>query len=111
MKSFFEPHEVFRYGGDEFIIVSLEKITDERLEAFKERIRKIKMLENFDFSYGVATYPIKTKLEDLVHAASEEMKLQKQLKKNVKKTWNSKSFFWYYRLFEYFSLYLYHKYV
>ena len=85
MKSFFEPHEVFRYGGDEFIIVSLEKVTDERLESFKQRIRKIKMLENFDFSYGVATYPIKSKLEELVHAASEEMKLQKKSKKDLKK--------------------------
>lgn len=85
MKSFFDPHEVFRYGGDEFIIVSLEKITDDKLEAFKKRIRKINMLENFDFSYGVSTYPIKTKLEDLVHTASEEMKRQKKSKKTLKK--------------------------
>lgn len=81
MKTHFDPHEVFRYGGDEFIIVSLEKITDEQIEVFKQRIRKISMLENFDFSYGVSTYPLQEKLQDLVHKASEEMKIQKRSKK------------------------------
>lgn len=81
VKSYFHPHKVFRYGGDEFIIVSLEKITDEYIEGFKEEIRKIKMLESFDLSYGISTFPIKTRLEELVHAASEEMKMQKADKK------------------------------
>lgn len=85
MKSYFHPHKVFRYGGDEFIIMSLEKVTDEYIEGFKQEIRKIKMLESFDLSYGIATFPIKIKLEELVHAASEEMKQQKANKKQMKK--------------------------
>lgn len=85
MKNYFQPHKVFRYGGDEFIIISLEKITDEYIEGFKKEIRKIKMLEKFDLSYGVSTFPIKIKLEDLVHAASEAMKKQKANKKQMKK--------------------------
>ncbi|MGI6359703.1 MAG: GGDEF domain-containing protein [Acholeplasmatales bacterium] len=84
MKSYFHPNKVFRYGGDEFIIVSLEKATDEYIEGFKKEIRKIKMLENFDLSYGISTFPIMIKLEDLVHAASEAMKEQKASKKNKK---------------------------
>ncbi len=84
MKTYFQPHKVFRYGGDEFIIISLEKITDEYIEGFKEEIRKIKMLEGFDLSYGIATFPIKTRLEELVHAASEAMKTQKASKKTNK---------------------------
>lgn len=83
MKSHFTPNEVYRYGGDEFIILLKEEKDFSRIiKEFKEQIQKIQMLTDFDFSYGVAHFPNNgIKLPDLVSYASEKMKSQKNKKK------------------------------
>ena len=84
MKSHFIPNEVYRYGGDEFIILlKEEKDLTKIIKDFKEKIQKIQMLTDFDFSYGIAYFPNNAiKLPDLVSYASEKMKMQKSNKKN-----------------------------
>lgn len=84
MKSHFIPNEVYRYGGDEFIILlKEERDLTKIIKDFKKQIQKIQILTDFDFSYGVAYFPNNgLKLPDLVSYASEKMKRQKNNKKN-----------------------------
>lgn len=83
MRSHFHPNEVYRYGGDEFIILIKDDVEFVRsVNAFKDKIHKIQTLVDFDFSYGIGRYPSNgVKLPDLVSYASELMKKQKMSKK------------------------------
>lgn len=79
------PNKVFRYGGDEFIILFYEEVNiSEEMTFFRDKIRKIQLLEKFDFSYGVSSYPKRASLEQLIAEASNKMKLHKKRKTNLK---------------------------
>lgn len=83
MKSHFKPHGVYRYGGDEFIVLA-DKSVDikDLMKSFREKIRNISFLKDFDYSYGVVSYPNEgTTLDELVNKASEIMKQHKKTKK------------------------------
>ncbi len=76
------PNKAFRYGGDEFIILFYEETEiDVEMANYKEKITKIQLLEDFDFSYGVSSYPKAKSLDELIIDASNKMKLHKSSKK------------------------------
>lgn len=76
------PNKVFRYGGDEFIILFYEQTDiEEEMKEFKNKITKIQLLEDFNFSYGISSYPKAKSLDELIIDASNKMKLHKNTKK------------------------------
>lgn len=76
------PNKVFRYGGDEFIILFYEQANiEEEMALFKTKITKIQLLDNFDFSFGVSSYPKASSLDQLITEASNKMKQHKKTKK------------------------------
>lgn len=82
MEEHYYPNKVFRYGGDEFIILFYEETNiDEEMDLFKQKIRKIQLLEDFDFSYGISNFPSSNSLEELITTSSNKMKQHKKEKK------------------------------
>lgn len=79
---------LFRYGGDEFLLL-FEKVTrdmaKERIKLLNERLSSIKSLDAFPYplslSYGVADSTSYTDWKEMIRAADRDMYIQKQEKK------------------------------
>lgn len=80
--------EVFRIGGDEFVIItdkSDEGLADRITERIKEQLDKIDFRDDFriKISMGVSLYDGKTHIKDLLENADKKMYERKKLAKDL----------------------------
>ena len=80
--------EVFRMGGDEFVIItdtSEEGLADNIIESIQEELDMIDFRDDFDIrmSMGVSLYDGKTHVNDLIESADKKMY---EVKKKAKTT-------------------------